>query len=144
MHRNGIWGKLFRGVERVIDLSEITSLRQLYILSFLSWELGLNRWWDWLKADWLMDWLILSSHTILNTCLGARRFFWGDTKMSKIEVQAFHYLLGGRLEKCTMKCGLWMKGCRNALGAWETVGQALPLRIRDSFMEVVIFVSGLL
>lgn len=36
MHYNGIWGKVFWGVERVIDLSEITSLRQLYILSFLS------------------------------------------------------------------------------------------------------------
>lgn len=42
MHHNGIQDKLFWGIERAIDLSEITSFIQLYILSYLSRKLGLN------------------------------------------------------------------------------------------------------
>lgn len=116
MHHNRIWGKLFWGIEWVIDLSEITSLRQLYILSFLSWELGLHRQWDWLTMNWLIDWLIdsLISHTRFEYPLGVRHFsrFWGILEWTEYNSNDLMICFGWRLEKsiCNSMCTL-TKSC---------------------------------
>lgn len=64
MHYNGIWGKLAQDGERVIDLPEITSLRQLYILPFLNGELGIHdNEIDSELTDWLTDWFFHPTYT---------------------------------------------------------------------------------
>lgn len=147
MHHNRIWGKLFWGIEWVIDLSEITSLRQLYILSFLSWELGLHRQWDWLTMNWLLDWLIdsLLSHTRFEYPLGVRHFsgFWGYWNEQNIIPMISWSVFGEDLKKVyVIQCVLLRRAVQNALCAQGTVWEGLSLRIRVSFMEVVILAWG--